>query len=82
MAHLNLVMIHPFSDGNGRMGRALHSAPCPSDGTSSPPFSSIEEYLGAKSNTNAYYDVLRTVGAGTWQPKRDATPWIKVLPDG
>ncbi|MGH3246103.1 MAG: Fic family protein [Trebonia sp.] len=23
MAHLNLVMIHPFRDGNGRMARAL-----------------------------------------------------------
>ena len=25
MAHLNLVMIHPFKDGNGRMSRALHT---------------------------------------------------------
>ena len=25
MAHLNLVMIHPFSDGNGRMARCLQS---------------------------------------------------------
>ena len=77
MAHLNLVMIHPFSDGNGRMGRALQTLVLARDGILSPPFSSIEEYLGAKSNTDAYYDVLRTVGAGTWQPERDATPWLK-----
>src|SRR5215831_16158756 len=25
MAHLNLVMIHPFSDGNGRMARAIQT---------------------------------------------------------
>lgn len=25
MAHLNLVMIHPFSDGNGRMARCLQT---------------------------------------------------------
>jgi Fic family protein len=25
MAHLNLVMIHPFRDGNGRMARALQT---------------------------------------------------------
>ena len=25
MAHLNLVMVHPFSDGNGRMARALQT---------------------------------------------------------
>ena len=77
MAHLNLVMIHPFSDGNGRMGRALQTLVLARDGILSPPFSSIEEYLGAKSNTDAYYDVLRTVGAGTWHPERDATPWLK-----
>ena len=77
MAHLNLVMIHPFSGGNGRMGRALQTLVLARDGILSPPFSSIEEYLGAKSNTDTYYDVLRTVGAGTWQPERDATPWLK-----
>jgi len=25
MAHLNLAMIHPFRDGNGRMARALQT---------------------------------------------------------
>ncbi len=25
MAHLNLVMVHPFKDGNGRMARALQT---------------------------------------------------------
>jgi len=77
MAHLNLVMIHPFSDGNGRMGRTLQTFVLARDGILSPPFSSIEEYLGSRNNTEAYYAVLSEVGAGSWHPERDARPWIR-----
>ncbi|MGH8826924.1 MAG: Fic family protein [Jiangellaceae bacterium] len=35
MAHLNLVMIHPFRDGNGRMARALQLWSCPAKRLSS-----------------------------------------------
>ena len=77
MAHLNLVMIHPFSDGNGRMARGLQSLVLARTGTISPPFSSIEEYLGRKPNTRAYYDVLGAVGNGSWQPQRDTRPWVR-----
>ncbi|HEV3077437.1 MAG TPA: Fic family protein, partial [Thermoanaerobaculia bacterium] len=41
MAHLNLVMIHPFSDGNGRMGRCLQTLVLARSGVVSPTFSSI-----------------------------------------
>ncbi len=75
MAHLNLVMIHPFADGNGRMARCLQTLVLARGGTLSPPFSSIEEYLGR--NTRAYYDVLAEVGGGSWRPERDARPWIR-----
>jgi Fic family protein len=75
MGHLNLAMIHPFSDGNGRMARCLQSLILARSGTLAPQFSSIEEYLGR--NTRAYYDVLAEVGGGTWQPERDAHPWIR-----
>lgn len=77
MAHLNLVMIHPFSDGNGRMGRAIQTLILARDGILAPPFCSIEEWLGAKANTEAYYDVLGRVGAGSWHPERDARPWVR-----
>jgi len=40
-----------------------------------PEFSSIEEWLGR--NTLAYYQVLADVGAGSWQPSRDASTWIR-----
>jgi Fic family protein len=75
MAHLNLVMIHPFSDGNGRMARCLQTLVLARSGVLAPPFASIEEYLGK--NTRAYYDVLAQVGGGSWQPLRDAKAWIR-----
>ncbi len=75
MAHLNLVMIHPFSDGNGRMARGLQTLVLARSGTLSPHFCSIEEYLGR--NTQSYYDVLAEVGGGSWSPGRDARPWIR-----
>jgi len=77
MAHLNLVMIHPFRDGNGRMARCLQTLVLAREGILSPHFCSVEEYLGR--NTAAYYDVLAEVGAGSWQPGRDATPWIRFI---
>ena len=77
MAHLNLVMIHPFRDGNGRMARGLQSLVLAGDGTLAPVFMSVEEYLGR--NTRAYYDVLGQVGGGRWQPGRDTRPWIRFM---
>ncbi len=75
MAHLNLTMIHPFKDGNGRMARCLQTLVLARGGTLAPTFSSIEEYLGR--NTPEYYDVLAEVGGGSWNPRRDARPWIR-----
>ena len=40
----------------------------------SPEFASIEEYLSE--HTPDYYGVLQAVQGGSYQPKRDATPWI------
>lgn len=75
MAHLNLVMIHPFSDGNGRMARCLQTLVLARQNILAPTFCSIEEYLGK--NPQAYYDVLGQVGAGQWNPARDARPWVR-----
>lgn len=77
MAHLNLVMIHPFKDGNGRMARCLQTYVLAREKILAPTFSSIEEYLGTKANTRAYYDVLAEVGQGKWNPQRDARPWVR-----
>lgn len=75
MAHLNLVMVHPFRDGNGRMGRCLQTLVLARERIGPPVFSSIEEYLGR--NTEAYYDVLASVGQGSWHPYNDARPWVR-----
>lgn len=74
MAHLNLVMIHPFRDGNGRMARALQTLVLARAGVSHPEFSSLEEWLGA--NTDDYYAVLAATGEGTWAPQNDAGLWV------
>lgn len=75
MAHLNLVNIHPFKDGNGRMSRILQALVLARSGTLVPEFASIEEYLG--NNTTAYYRILQEVGGAFWDPTRDAREWIR-----
>jgi len=74
MAHLNLVMIHPFRDGNGRMARALATLVLTRSDIGEPEFSSIEEWLGA--NTDDYYSVLAHTGHGSWHPRDDAHLWL------
>jgi Fic family protein len=75
MAHLNLVMIHPYSDGNGRMARCLQTLVLAREQIFAPVFSSIEEYLGR--NTRDYYAILAEVGEGEWHPASDARPWVR-----
>ncbi len=74
MAHLNLAMIHPFRDGNGRMARGLQTLVLVREAILDPEWCSIEEYLGR--NTEAYYQVLADVGTGVWRPEGDTRPWI------
>ncbi len=75
MAHLNLTMIHPYRDGNGRMSRALQTLVLALEGHFDPVFSSIEEWLG--NHNAAYYQILADVGQGTWRPQGDALPWVR-----
>ena len=75
MAHLNLVMVHPFRDGNGRMARCLQTMILARNQILEPEFSSIEEWLGR--NIADYYQVLADVGRGAWHPEYDAHEWVK-----
>jgi Fic family protein len=75
MAHLNLISVHPFHDGNGRISRILQSLVLARGGLLAPEFVSIEEYLGR--HTGAYYATLQAVQGGTYQPQRNATEWVR-----
>lgn len=75
MAHLHLVSVHPFRDGNGRISRILQSLVLARGGLLAPELVTIEEYLGR--NTSAYYATLAEVQGGSYQPRRDATPWLR-----
>lgn len=75
MAHLHLVSVHPFRDGNGRVARIVQSLVLAREGVLAPELVSIEEYLAR--NTDAYYATLEQVQGGTYQPGRDAAPWVR-----
>jgi hypothetical protein len=79
MAHLHVVSVHPFRDGNGRISRIAQSLVLAREGLLAPEFVSIEEYLGR--NTDAYYTMLRNVQGGSYQPERDAAPWVRFCID-
>jgi Fic family protein len=76
MAHLHVVSVHPFRDGNGRVSRIAQSLVLARGGLLAAEFVSIEEYLGE--HTAAYYAALREVQGGSYQPQRDATPFVRL----
>lgn len=74
IAHVNVISVHPFRDGNGRISRIVQSLVLAREGMISPEFSSIEEHLGE--HTADYYAALREVQGGSYQPERDTTSWV------
>lgn len=79
MAHLHVVSVHPFTDGNGRVSRIVHSLVLARDGLLAPDLASIEQYLG--DHTTDYYNALRAVQGGSYQPQRDASSWVRFCID-
>jgi Fic family protein len=75
MAHLHLVKIHPFADGNGRMARALHTLVLVRAGILEPEFCSLEAYIGR--HRERYFDSLADVGAVTWDPAGNSRPFVR-----
>ena len=79
MAHLNLVSIHPFRDGNGRLARVVQSLVLAREGLLRPELVSIEPYLGR--HTREYYSILEEVQGGVFDPRRDASAWVEFCID-
>ena len=68
IAHLYFESIHPFEDGNGRIGRAI-SEKALSQGLGRPALLSLSESIEA--NKKNYYDALKTA-----QRSNEVTAWI------
>jgi Fic family protein len=80
MAHFNLVSIHPWRDGNGRMARAMQTLVLGREQILTPEFCSIEEWLGVAENTVDYYRALSAAraGRGHWEPSEaDTRSWVR-----
>jgi Fic family protein len=75
MAHLHLVSIHPWADGNGRMSRSLQTLMIAREGVLAPEFSSIESWLGRPGNTWEYYRELNSRGS-EYLPDQDVSSWM------
>ncbi|SNZ01225.1 Fic family protein [Flagellimonas pacifica] len=68
VAHLYFESIHPFEDGNGRIGRAVAEKAL-SQSIGRPVLFSLSKSI--ESNKNNYYDALKTA-----QRSNDITDWI------
>ncbi len=75
LLHLNVIAVHPFSDGNGRTARILAAMGLVRDGVRSPELISIEAYL--RRNRDEYIDALRTTLGPTYDPdNHPVTAWL------
>jgi len=75
LAHAQFETIHPFLDGNGRVGRLLISLLLYSQGTLTRPLLYLSLYL--KRHRDAYYDHLQRVRIeGAWED------WLRFFMEG
>ena len=72
LAHLWLEAIHPFEDGNGRIGRALADLAMAQDLRSGQRLFSLSRQMWL--DRAGYY---RELQAATSQPVLDVTPWVR-----
>lgn len=76
IVHYEFVRIHPFVDGNGRVGRALSILILSQGGYDIRRFFSLEEYFD--SDARRYYDALRSVEHNDG----DLTEWLSYFTEG
>lgn len=71
VAHFWFVSIHPFDDGNGRIGRAIADMALSQADNSPRRYFSMSRQIGQENNK--YYDILERCQKGT----TDLTAWIE-----
>jgi len=71
IVHYEFVRVHPFLDGNGRVGRALSMLVLFSDGYDIREFFSLEEHFDR--NAEEYYKALQSVAINNG----DVTSWLE-----
>ncbi|MEK7534646.1 MAG: Fic family protein [Patescibacteria group bacterium] len=76
IVHYELVRIHPFLDGNGRVARALSTLMLFLEGYDIRKFFSLEEYFD--SDAARYYYALQSVEKN----KGDKTQWLEYFTEG
>ena len=76
VVHYELVRIHPFLDGNGRVARALSTLILFLEGYDIRKFFSLEEYFDKEAVR--YYDALQSVGKNDG----DLTKWLEYFTEG
>ncbi len=75
LAHVQFESIHPFLDGNGRVGRLLIALLLCAEGAMSEPLLYLSLYL--KTNREAYYDLLQRMrDTGDWEE------WLRFFLEG
>jgi len=76
IVHFEFVRIHPFVDGNGRVGRALSMLLLFQEGYDIRKFFSLEEYFDT--DAKSYYAALQAVEKN----KGDLTNWLEYFTQG
>ena len=76
IVHFEFVRIHPFVDGNGRVGRALSTLVLFQEGYDIRRFFSLEEYFD--SDSSSYYEALQSVAKNNG----DLTNWLEYFTQG
>lgn len=71
LAHLRFLTVHPFEEGNGRIGRAIADMALSQDEKSADRFYSMSAQIHRE--RKSYYEMLER----TQQSTRDATEWVK-----
>lgn len=71
----DFLAVHPFLDGNGRMGRLLTLLLLYQAGYEVGRYVSLERLVQDSSDT--YYEALRAAGIGWHTGEHDVTPWLE-----